>query len=144
MDLLSVLLGGGVGVAIVTAVSVITQVLLNKKLRTPADRTAEVTAVLTFFKEGIADSRADRLALEETTKDLREYVGQLEKDNRQNYALRVKLEDRITDLERRIREKDERIADLEAQLLAYSGLVTRPLPAGLEDTGEAHRPGAVD
>jgi len=121
MDLLSILLGGGVGVAVVAAASIITQVILNKKLRSPADRTAEVTAILTFFKEGIADSRADRTALEETTKDLREYVAQLEKDNRENYALRVKLEDRITDLERRIREKDERIAYLEEELQKYAG-----------------------
>lgn len=120
MDLLSVLLGGSVGVAIVTAVSVITQVILNKKLRTPADRTAEVTAVLTFFKEGIADSRADRLALEETTKDLRTYVDKLEKDSREDFALRVKLEERIADLERRIREKDERIKELELQLQRYT------------------------
>lgn len=121
MDLISILLGGGVGVAIVTAASVITQVILNKKLRTPADRTAEVTAILTFFKEGIADSRADRTALEETTKDLRDYVAQLEREGRENYQLRVKLEDRITDLERRIREKDERIAYLEAELRKYAG-----------------------
>lgn len=121
MDLLSILLGGGVGVAVVAAASIITQVILNKKLRSPADRTAEVTAILTFFKEGIADSRADRTALEETTKDLREYVAQLERDNRENYALRVKLEDRITDLERRIREKDERIAYLEEELQKYAG-----------------------
>lgn len=124
MDLLSLVLGGGVGVAIVTAVSVITQVILNKKLRTPADRTAEVTAVLTFFKEGIADSRADRLALEETTKDLREYVAQLEREGRENYALRVKLEDRITNLERRILEKDLRIQYLETELLKYTQVAT--------------------
>lgn len=132
MDLLTLLLGGSVGVAIVTAISVITQVILNKKLRTPADRTAEVTTVLTFFKEGIADSRADRIALEETTKDLREYVSKLERNSREDYALRVKLEDRITDLERRIREKDERIEYLEAELIKYSnGLFTG---GDLEDT----------
>lgn len=132
MDLLTLLLGGSVGVAIVTAISVITQVILNKKLRTPADRTAEVTTVLTFFKEGIADSRADRIALEETTKDLREYVSKLERNSREDYALRVKLEDRITDLERRIREKDERIAYLEAELIKYSkGLF---IADDLEDT----------
>lgn len=121
MDLLSILLGGGVGVAIVTAASVITQVVLNKKLRSPADRTAEVTAVLTFFKEGIADSRADRLALEATTNDLREYVDKLEKNSREDFALRVKLEERIADLERRIREKDERIAYLEQELKRFTG-----------------------
>lgn len=124
MDLLSLLLGGGVGVAIVTAVSVITQLILNKKLKTPADRTAEVTAVLTFFKEGIADSRADRIALEETTKDLREYVSRLEKNSREDFALRVKLEERIADLERRIKEKEERIAYLEEELLKYTSNVT--------------------
>jgi gas vesicle protein len=138
MDLLSVLLGGGVGVAIVSAVSIITQVVLNKKLRTPADRTAEVTAVLTFFKEGIADSRADRIALEETTKDLREYVAQLERDNRESYQLRVKLEDRITDLERRIREKEERIVYLEAELRKYAG--NNNLIKALEDEDTTKRP----
>lgn len=120
MDILSLLLGGGIGSAIVAAISIITQTLINKKLRTPADRTAEVTAVLTFFKEGIADSRADRIALEETTKDLREYVSKLEKNSREDYALRVKLEERIADLERRIREKDDRIAYLEAELKKYT------------------------
>jgi chromosome segregation ATPase len=130
MDVLTLLLSGGVGVAVVTAISVITQVVLNKRLRTPADRTAEVTTVLTFFKEGIADSRADRIALEETTKDLREYVAKLEKNSREDFALRVKLEDRITDLERRIREKDQRIIFLEAELKKY----TEGLLDGLEDT----------
>jgi predicted RNase H-like nuclease (RuvC/YqgF family) len=120
MDLLSLLLGGGVGVAIVTAVSVITQLVLNKKLKTPADRTAEVTAVLTFFKEGIADSRADRIALEETTKDLRDYISRLEKNSREDFALRVKLEERIADLERRIKEKDDRIQYLEQELARYT------------------------
>lgn len=119
MDLLSVFLGGGVGVAVVTAASVITQLVLSKKLKTPADRTAEVTAVLTFFKEGIADSRADRIALEDTIRDLREYISELEKKGRENYALRVKLEDRVTELERRIREKDERIVYLETELEKY-------------------------
>lgn len=142
MDLLSVLLGGGVGVAIVTAISVITQIVLNKKLRTPADRTAEVTAILTFFKEGIADSRADRTALEETTKDLRDYVSQLEKEGRENYQIRVKLEDRITDLERRIREKDDRIVYLEAELRKYAG--NNGLASDVEDTDNPHRPGATD
>jgi chromosome segregation ATPase len=127
MDLLSVFLGGGVGVAVVAAVSIITQIVLNKKLRTPADRTAEVTAILTFFKEGIADSRADRTALEETTKDLREYVSQLEREGRESYQLRVKLEDRITDLERRIREKEERITYLEQELRKYAGNNNLPL-----------------
>lgn len=126
MDLLSLLLGGGVGVAIVTAVSVITQLVLNKKLKTPADRTAEVTAVLTFFKEGIADSRADRIALEETTKDLREYVSKLEKNSREDFALRVKLEERIAELERRIKEKDERIIHLEEELVKYTSVVAIP------------------
>lgn len=120
MDVLSLILGGGIGSAVVAAISIITQTVINKKLRTPADRTAEVTAVLTFFKEGIADSRADRMALEETTKDLREYVSKLERNSREDYALRVKLEERIADLERRIREKDDRIAYLEAELRKYT------------------------
>lgn len=124
MDLFSMFVGSGIGVAIVTAVGIITQVFLNKKLKTPADRTAEVTAVLTFFKEGIADSRADRIALEETTKDLREYVSRLEKNSREDFALRVKLEERIADLERRIKEKDERIAYLEQELRKYTLTVT--------------------
>lgn len=127
MDLLTLLLGGGALTAVVTAVSVITQVVLNKKLRTPADRTAEVTAVLTFFKEGIADSRADRIALEETTKDLREYVARLERNSREEFALRVKLEERIADLERRIKEKDERIDQLQKQLEQYSAGITSRL-----------------
>lgn len=130
MDLLTILLGGGVIAALITATSVITQVILNKKLRTPADRAAEVQTVLEFFKEGIADSRADRIALEATTKDLREYVSKLEKDSRTDYALRVNLENRITDLERRIIEKDLRIQTLEQELLRYRST----LPAGLEDT----------
>jgi predicted RNase H-like nuclease (RuvC/YqgF family) len=114
------LTAGGILAAVISAVSVVTQVILNKKLRSPADRTSEVSTVLTFFKEGIADSRADRKALEETTRDLREYVASLEKNSREDFALRVKLEDRIADLERRIREKDERISHLEAELAKYA------------------------
>lgn len=120
MDLFSLLIGGGVGGAIITAISVLTQLVLNKKLKTPADRTAEVTAVLTFYREGIADSRADRVALEQTTNDLRSYISQLEREGRENYALRVSLEQRITDLERRISEKDARIQHLEYELRKYT------------------------
>lgn len=120
MDFIQLLTAGGILAAVISAISVTTQVILNKKLRTPADRNSEISTVLTFFKEGIADSRADRKALEETTRDLREYVSTLEKNSREDFALRVKLEDRIADLERRIREKDERITHLEQELLKYS------------------------
>lgn len=120
MDFLQFLVAGGILSAVISTISVITQVILNKKLRSPADRTSEISTVLTFFREGIADSRADRKALEETTRDLREYVATLEKNSREDFALRVKLEDRIADLERRIREKEERIAHLEAELLKYT------------------------
>lgn len=133
MDLLTILLGGGVIAALITATSVVTQVILNKKLRTPADRVAEVNTVLEFFQSGIADSRADRIALEATTKDLREYIDKLEKDSREDYALRVNLENRITDLERRILEKDMRIHVLEKELMRYRST----LPADLEDTEKA-------
>lgn len=120
MDLVQFLTAGGILAAIISAISVVTQVVLNKKLRTPADRTSEISTVLSFFREGIADSRADRKALEETTRDLREYVSRLEKNSREDFALRVKLEDRIADLERRIREKDERIQHLEEELARYT------------------------
>lgn len=129
MDFISFLLATGAVGAVVTAVSVIVQVILNKKLRTPADRTAEVNTVLQFFRDGIADSRADRIALEDTTKDLREYISKLEKNSREDYALRVQLEERVTDLERRIKEKDERIVFLERELQRYA-----QLPDDLEDT----------
>lgn len=134
MDLVQFLAGGGILAAVITAVSVVTQVILNKKLRTPADRTSEISAVLTFFKEGIADSRADRKALEETTRDLREYVAKLEKNSREDFALRVKLEDRIADLERRIKDKDERIQHLEEELAKYTHVVIPDLEPGIEDT----------
>ena len=129
MDLLTILISAGVVSALISAVAVTTQVILNKKLRTPADRTAEVNTVLQFFKEGIADNRADRVAFEETTRDLREYITRLEKDSRDDFALRVKLEERIADLERRIREKDLRIAFLEQELRRYTTKVE-----DLEDT----------
>lgn len=137
MDFIQLLTAGGILSALIAAVSVITQVILNKKLRTPADRTSEISTVLTFFKEGIADSRADRKALEETTRDLREYVSKLEKNSREDFALRVKLEDRIADLERRIGEKEDRIRHLEFELLKYTTQVIPEmsvLPGELEDT----------
>lgn len=120
MDALSTFLSGGAGAAVVTAAYVILQLILNKKLKTPADKTAEVTTVLTFFREGIADSRADRIALEGTLSDLREYVSRLEKDSREDFAIRVKLEERIAELERRISEKDIRIVYLEQELSRYT------------------------
>lgn len=123
MDFLQFLAAGGILAAVVSAVSVIVQVILNKKLRTPADKTSEITTILTFFKEGIADSRADRLALEGTVKDLREYIAKLESDSRESFSLRVKLEDRIADLERLIKHKDARIAYLEEELARYTARV---------------------
>lgn len=122
MEWSSILLSGGAIAAVVTAISVIVQVILNKKLRTPADRTSEVTAVMNFYREGIADSRADRLALEATVKDLREYVASLESKSREDFSLRTKLEARVADLERRIQEKETRIHHLEDQLKVYTGV----------------------
>lgn len=133
MDLLTLLLSTGAVSALIAAVSIVTQVVLNKKLRTPADRTAEVNTVLQFFKDGIADSREDRRALEETTKDLREYISRLERNSREDFALRVKLEERIADLERRIRDKDERIAFLENELTRYASMFGT-VSDDLEDT----------
>jgi septal ring factor EnvC (AmiA/AmiB activator) len=119
MDLLTILATGGILAAIISAISIITQVILNKKLRTPADKTTEFETILTFFKEGIKDSQEDRAALEQTIKDLRDYVGQLERESRESFQLRVKLEERIADLERRIAHKDARIKFLEEELARY-------------------------
>jgi septal ring factor EnvC (AmiA/AmiB activator) len=119
MDLLTILATGGILAAIISAISIITQVILNKKLRTPADKTTEFETILTFFKEGIKDSQEDRAALEQTIKDLRDYVGQLERESRESFQLTVKLEERIADLERRIAHKDARIKFLEEELARY-------------------------
>lgn len=118
-QLITTILGSSTVSAIFLAVFIIVQLILKKKLRTPSDRTAEVTTVMTFMKEGVADARADRITMENTMRDLREYVSRLEKEGRDSYALRVRLEDRITELERRVREKDERIAHLEEELRKY-------------------------
>lgn len=119
MDLLTILLTTGVTGALITAVSVVVQVILNKKLRTPADRNSEVTTLLQFFREGITDSREDRNAMEATTKDLRLYIATLEKQSRESFALITTLETRIADLERRILEKDARILTLERALATF-------------------------
>ncbi len=133
MDLLTLILGGTATGSIITAVSLITRVVANKKLRTPGDRHAEVTTVLEFFKEGIADSRADRMALEETTKDLREYIAELEGKSREAFNLRVKLEERIAELESRIKEKERRILYLEMELRRYISINATEL-GDIEDT----------
>ena len=120
MDFAQLLGAGGIMAGVITAASVITQVILNKKLRTPADRAAEISTILTFFKEGITDSRADRKALEATTQDLRTYVDQLERNSREDFALRVSLEARIYDLDMCIKGKEERIKNLEIELEKYT------------------------
>lgn len=139
MDFVQLLATGGLIGALVTAASVITQVVLNKKLRTPADRQSEITNVFNILNGTIQDNRADKAANEATIEALREYVGRLENDARTDNALIRDLEQQIRVLEQRNWEKDQRIATLEAELAKYAGQVLSAieessLPEELEET----------
>ena len=106
--------------ALITAVSVIVQVILNKRLRTPADKQSEIANVFNILSGTIQDNRADKDSNEKTIGTLREYAEKLEKDSRDDQELIRSLYDQIHELERRNNEKDERIKKLESELLKYA------------------------
>lgn len=110
----------GIVGTLITAVSVIVQVILNKRLRTPADRQSEIKNVFDILSGTINDNRADKETNDKTITTLRDYAEKLEKDSRDDQELIRKLYDQIHDLERINHEKDERIAELETQLMRYA------------------------
>lgn len=124
-------------VAIVTGAFLIAQVVLNKRLRTPADTQTELTNVFNILNGTIQDNRADKESNEKTISTLREYAEKLEKDSRDDQELIRNLYDQIHELERRNNEKDERIKKLEGELLKYATAITNNPSLLISDVEDA-------
>lgn len=142
IDLVQFVVATGIIGSIITAISVIVQVILNKRLRTPADRQSEISNVFSILNGTIQDNRADKEANEKTISALREYVDKLEDASRDDQTLIRSLYGTIHELEERNAEKDRRIADLESQLAKYAEIVAREpslLDEDLEITQNPYR-----
>jgi len=136
-DLLQFIVTTGIIGSIITAASVIVQVILNKRLRTPADRQSEISNVFSILNGTIQDNRADKEANEKTIGALREYVDKLEDASRDDQTLIRSLYGTIHELEERNAEKDRRIAELEAQIAKYAEILSKDptlLDEDLENT----------
>lgn len=132
IDLVQFIVTTGIIGTLITAASVIIQVILNKRLRTPADRQSEISNVFNILNGTIQDNRADKEANEKTISALREYVDKLEDDSRTDQTLISSLYGQIHELERRNAEKDRRIAELESQVTKYADIISRN-PSVLDD-----------
>lgn len=139
VDLVQFIVTTGIIGSIITAASVIVQVILNKRLRTPADRQSEISNVFNILNGTIQDNRADKEANEKTIGALREYAEKLEDDSRTDQELIRSLYGRIHELEERNAEKDRRIAELEAELMKYATAIVKE-PMNLAEDFETMEP----
>lgn len=133
MEFIQGLAGGGLAASVIGGLFVLLQILLNKKLRTPADAQSETMNVFTILSKTIEDNRTDKAALEGTIKDLRSYQVKADEDSRHDQELIRSLNARIGELEALIRKKDRRIDELEQELAKHAHRLGSPLRDG--DTG---------
>jgi chromosome segregation ATPase len=126
MELLQSLATGAIGAGIVGGFFAIFQLILNKKLRSPADRQSEIQTVFDFLNGTISENRADRVANETTIKTLREYAEKLENDARADQEQIRELHAQIYVLEERNAQKDRRIRELEYELRRYASFIILP------------------
>lgn len=139
IDLVQFIVTTGIIGSIITAASVIVQVVLNKRLRTPADRQSEISNVFNILNGTIQDNRADKEANEKTIGALREYAEKLEGDARTDQELIGSLYGRIHELEMLNAGKDRRIAELEAELRKYADAIVKD-PMNLAEDFETMDP----
>ncbi|MDQ0735340.1 hypothetical protein [Arthrobacter agilis] len=120
MDFIQGLAGGGLAATVIGALGVLIKLVLDKKMRTPADQQSETMNVFTILSKTIEDNRTDRAALEGTIRDLRSYAEKADTDARQDQELIRSLHMRIGELEDIIRTKDRRIDELERELAKHA------------------------
>ena len=120
MDFIQGLAGGGLAATVVGALGVLVKLVLDKRMRTPADQQSETMNVFAILSKTIEDNRTDRAALEGTIRDLRSYAEKADSDARQDQELIRSLHERIGVLEGIIRTKDRRIDELENELAKHA------------------------
>jgi chromosome segregation ATPase len=115
--MLDILLAAGVGGSIVAGVFTLLQVLFNKKLRTPADRQAELNAAI--------------IERNQIIKDLREDVASLKKDLEAMSVRMDAVEDENDTLKRNALSRDAYIYRCLAVIRANGLLIPDPIPEGI-------------
>lgn len=120
MEFIQGLTGGGLAASAIGGLFIVVQLVMNKKLRTPADAQSETMNVFTILSKTIEDNRTDKATLEGTIKDLRSYAAKADEDARHDQELIRSLHTRIGELEDLIRKKDWRIDELEQELAKHA------------------------
>lgn len=120
VDFIQGLAGGGLGAAVIGALGVLTKLVMDKKMRTPADQQSETMNIFTILSKTIEDNRSDKTTLEGTIRDLRSYAEKADADARHDQELILSLQKRIGELEDIIRLKNRRIDELEAELAKHA------------------------
>jgi septal ring factor EnvC (AmiA/AmiB activator) len=106
-----------IGAALVAGVFAVVQTAQNKKLRSPADRLAEVQFYVDLAKQQVAEAREDKRELEATLGLIRAYVETLEANGRSDATALREQERMLSEARRRI-DALERRADRKARLVS--------------------------
>lgn len=133
MDPVTLLVSSSVTAAVVTGLFLIAQTLFNKRLRTPADKLAEAQFSVKVYQDQVAEARQDKALNDQTIATLREYASKLEADGREDQKLILDLYQQIGALERRNREKDDKIYDLQRRIDRVAAKVARGEPITVQD-----------
>jgi septal ring factor EnvC (AmiA/AmiB activator) len=132
-----------IAASLVAGVFAIVQTAQNKKLRTPADRLAEVQFYVDLAKQQVAEAREDKRELEATLGLIRAYVETLEANGRED-AKEIREQEKLLSEARRRIDSLERRADRKARLAealqAVIDLVAEKVADGLPITPEDLRP----
>lgn len=102
--------------SIIGALSVIVQVILNKRLRAPSDRLAEAQFSVKVYQDQVAEARLDKELNDKTIQTLRDYVSKLEVGSRADQQMITDLYKQIRALEDRNGQKDSQIRDFQGRI----------------------------
>lgn len=129
-----------IGAALVGGAFATVQAVSNKRLRSPADRLAEVQFYVDLAKQQVAEAREDKRELEATLGLIRAYVETLEANGRED-AKEIREQEKLLSEARRRIDSLERRADRKARLAealqnvidAVAEKVADGLPITLDD-----------
>lgn len=124
-----------IAVALVGGVFTTVQVVGNKRLRSPADRLAEVEFYVNLAKQQVEEAKADKKAIQDNLDSTRLYVDKLEADGRSDAGTIRKLYQDINALEARLARKDTIIRLKQATIDTVAQKLARDEPITLADLG---------
>lgn len=133
MDFIAILVSSSVSAAVVAGCFALGQAIVNKRLRTPADKLASEDFAYKVIKERLEEANADRKVLTDTVNYLRDDARKRDQTDAQDFEREQEREKLIRDLNRRIGQLEMAIQKYESRLERLATKVKAGEPITLRD-----------